>query len=78
MARSTTYVTFTVRGSGVFPFDMLRYDGCWPKRGEDVVSIQQGMRHGPRSTSRREITLEGVKDPTVERWVSFGWEPVQP
>lgn len=30
---------FTVRGRGEFPLDMLRYDSCWPRSGEDVMVL---------------------------------------
>ncbi len=26
---------FTVEGSGMFPYDMLRYDQCWPSSEQD-------------------------------------------
>jgi hypothetical protein len=32
-------VRFTVRGRGQFPFDMLRYDSCYPQSGIDAVHL---------------------------------------
>lgn len=78
--------TFTVRGRGEFPLDMLRYDCCWPRRSEDVMKIQPGY-HDATADSRNEL---GVRDvdlamytpikrgsfTEVGRWRSFGWEVV--
>ena len=37
--------TFAVRGSGIFPFDMLRYDRCWPNTSDDATTMaDKGMR----------------------------------
>ena len=70
------YHRFTVEGSGHFPHDMLRYDGCWPSTSEDVVAMdfeEDGMRR------RVTLTTIGHKDrvATVERWRSFGWAVVK-
>ena len=56
---------FAVRGNGPFPFDMLRYDSCWPAQQADVSRLMD--------TGDRIVTLESRCRPTVERWVSFGW-----
>jgi hypothetical protein len=55
---------YTVVGTGPFPEDMLRYDACWPKDG----SLGNG-----RWNERREVRLTGIKEPTIGRWLSFGW-----
>jgi hypothetical protein len=59
--------TFTVEGPGnvTFPFDMLRYDLCWPKSETDSGMLT--------SDWPRTIELRGLKEPTVRRWASFGW-----
>jgi hypothetical protein len=63
---------FTVHGRGAFPFDMLRYDACYP-----VLDATALARY-----DQRAIVMEGVHErgwePTVQRWRSFGWsvEPV--
>jgi hypothetical protein len=59
---------FTVVGSGQFPFDMLRYDHCWPTWGD-----QSGLL---THTEQRRITLSGLTGPTPARWASFGWKVV--
>ena len=58
---------FTVRGRGQFPFDMLRYDQCWPKSSAPDVSA---LWH---TDDERTVTLVGICSPTVDRWASFGW-----
>lgn len=62
---------FTVEGSGVFPYDMLRYDRCWPAH-ESPDSVQIG-----RTSRPRQVTLRGLQPATVGRWESFGWKVVQ-
>lgn len=57
------YWRFTVRGTGQFPFDMLRYDQCWPTDNT----------HALAGTEPREVRMLGVNQPTVDRWISFGW-----
>lgn len=64
---------FTVKGRDLFPIDMLRYDCCWPKtETNDSYNIAASYERGNRAM--REVTLIGLKDPTVGRWHSFGWE----
>lgn len=71
---------FTVRGCGTFPFDMLRYDSCWPRTSDDAINLAfehpQDLAH--YRTTPREIQL--IKrcelkssGPCVDRWASFGW-----
>jgi hypothetical protein len=64
---------FTVEGAGEFPFDMLRYDACWPRdEGLDSYKLS-GFEHGLRRivlVTHREIA------PTVGRWESFGWRVI--
>jgi hypothetical protein len=69
-------IPFTVEGRGVFPFDMLRYDLCWPASESesnrlDLYSLPQD------AISQRRIHLRGLKPPTAARWRSFGWEVVE-
>ena len=67
---------FTVEGRGSFPIDMLRYDSCWPaSESRDSFEITASTR--PRSgRMKRRITLLGLREPTVGRWESFGWNVV--
>ena len=57
---------YTVRGSGTFPTDMLRYDAAYPSRAESI----DGLRPSPES---RTVELSSYKRPTEDRWRSFGW-----
>jgi len=72
------WFTFTVEGSGEFPFDMLRYDSCWPLSERfDSPALSHygsdGAQHG-----RRRVVLVTAHDgsPTPARWRSFNWEYV--
>lgn len=58
---------FYVTGNGHFPVDMLRYDQCWPVEGDERMF--QDAYGGPN----RSIKMRSHKEPTIERWSSFGW-----
>jgi hypothetical protein len=62
--------TFTVRGYGKFPFDMLRYDRCWPYMSEDAERLAQVA---DSDTLRTFVLTTDKRMPTVTRWASFGW-----
>lgn len=68
---------FTVEGSHEFPFDMLRYDRCWPKtEANDSINLAHPMSY-TRRTATRQVTLVSINGlPTVARWESFGWKVV--
>ena len=68
-------VTFTVEGNHEFPFDMLRYDRCWPAREGEIASLAPHARSEMYRTTRR-VTLCGLRAPTADRWKSFGWKVV--
>jgi hypothetical protein len=53
---------YKVKGTWEFPFDMLRYDRCWPL-DSGIVGLK----------GTREINIEGLNPPTIDRWNSFGW-----
>ncbi len=68
---------FTVEGSGKFPFDMLRYDACWPnsslesaKLGGDIADAQHHTGHRTITLRRSAVNMAG---PTRRRWESHGW-----
>lgn len=64
---------FEVEGRGPFPLDMLRYDGCFPVRGEDATSI--GLREPECYEETRSVRLRTVRPKlTEDRWRSFGWK----
>ena len=55
---------YTVVGRGPFPTDMLRYDAAWPAdTGHGILE--------PRL--EREVRLRSGREPTIDRWRSFGW-----
>jgi hypothetical protein len=71
--------TFTVEGNGKFPFDMLRYDQCWPTHGGAASNLNPLRdKDGSDMTIRRQITLTSIRAsaPTIARWESFGWKVV--
>jgi hypothetical protein len=61
------YVIFEVEGSGAFPVDMLRYDGCWPYREEDATVMKE--------SGLRRVMMQAANPaaPTDGRWASFRW-----
>ena len=69
--------TFTVMGHGDFPFDMLRYDMCFPKDTGDAHTLGDDRMKVVLTDNRRVtlITYHSHKqwEPTTARWNSFGW-----
>lgn len=69
---------FTVEGSGEFPYDMLRYDQCWPQSEANDVYKLSAHPLGQLARAIRQVTLVSIKSmPTVARWESFGWKVVK-
>ena len=66
-----TECKYQVTGKGPFPYDMLRYDRCWPNRPEDVSAME--FQPERANYDRRKVTLRSNEEPTVDRWSSFGW-----
>lgn len=66
--------TFTVEGHGEFPFDMLRYDSCWPYQNNDALVMA-----GPVTAPLRRVTLQtnDAFSPHADRWDSFLWHVVR-
>lgn len=74
--------TFKVTGHGEFPFDMLRYDRCFPaSEAQDSYKLrtpETAIDYGEeRSVVLRRYTEGNGKNfgdnPTNARWASFGW-----
>ncbi len=65
--------TFTVRGKGEFPIDMLRYDSCWPMTAMDAAVITESFDALHREKGGYEVTLTTTAPfrPTNGRWESF-------
>lgn len=65
-------VRFFVRGAGDFPFDMLRYDSCFPVYENEARSMAE--KHELRTVELEQRRMVGSPTgPTVGRWESFGW-----
>ncbi len=69
------------------PFDMMRYDNCVPATEEESGKLERIAGHDPtlkpedRIVEFRRFALVD-KEPTIDRWRSFGcevvsWENVQ-
>jgi len=67
---------FTVEGSHEFPWDMLRYDRCWPKSEDQITSLAPFHRSSSYN-EKRQVKLRGLNEPTDGRWMSFGWRVVE-
>jgi len=61
---------FYVTGRGYFPFDMLRYDQCYPVSSEDAAKLSSEYLKDNICIHLRSANKMGV---TPARWQSFGW-----
>jgi hypothetical protein len=61
---------YFVSGRGVFPFDMVRYDSCWPATSEDARKMDWGHMGGH---IQRSVKMRSYQEPTIDRWLSFLW-----
>jgi len=65
---------YYVTGTGEFPWDMLRYDACWPADSTEAYKMGVGFWGKDDAYSRRRsIKLRSYRAPTVDRWSSFTW-----
>lgn len=72
----TRMVTFVVEGSGTFPFDMLRYDACYPdSEAYDSPNLDWSGQPGLRRVRlcHRVLKDENLWNYPSPRWPSFGW-----
>ena len=69
---------YTMRGYvGTFPYDMLRYDSCWPSNSQSVTNmVSYTLPPDPNISSLIKVTLVSIHEPTIGRWESFSWRPV--
>jgi hypothetical protein len=69
------FYTFKATGSGEFPVDMLRYDGCYPRTTEDACNLKLGEFDRKERRTVELVMVVDSKDrvPTERRWASFGW-----
>jgi hypothetical protein len=68
---------YTVEGVGLFPIDMLRYDGAWPATAADGLAIHASLRARPPHPATRRIQLISNREPTTARWQSYHWRVVE-
>lgn len=75
---------FKVTGMGQFPYDMLRYDHCWPatESHDSAGLMTPTMDRADEYFALRTVTLrrhtqgKGTNyhdTPQCDRWRSFGW-----
>lgn len=69
MAKAAKLIHFKVTGRGAFPFDMLRYDSCFPATSADAAALDAVDYH----TRTVELVLALPRMATFARWASFGW-----
>lgn len=65
-----------------FPFDMLRYDSCYPADGDSVKEMLESLEPSIRNCRRTgngkfTVTLLSQYLPTEDRWKSFSWKVVK-
>lgn len=68
MAKKIRMGLVQVTGGGIFPFDMLRYDQCWPFSEPDSTKL---VTFGEIRTIKL-CNASGVW--TSSRWKSFAWD----
>ncbi len=79
--RRKSYVA-SFEGTGNIPFDMLRFDACWPLTQESVRKTLARRRDlGPRTPGHteerpRRVAFASNLGFTPQRWASFGWRIV--
>jgi hypothetical protein len=73
MARKAKRIRFVVGGLGQFPYDMLRYDACWPEQEADAPKLAADWASG-----YREVTLltDAERGPTDRRWMAHTWKVI--
>lgn len=65
--------TFVVEGSGSFPFDMLRYDTCFPNTAMDAYKLNDDDSKLSRRIEICRYVDTKTNLPTTARWASFLW-----
>jgi len=65
--------SYEVEGVGGFPLDMLRHDCAWPTVEKEVHKIASQLINRLPTRESVIVRMEGVRNPTVARWKSFGW-----
>lgn len=66
--------TFTVRGMGNFPFEMLYIDKCFPASLADAERIVYAC---PTQAPEQTITFCAPYEPTVAKWKAKNWSVIR-
>lgn len=62
---------FVVEGTHRFPYDMLRYDQCFPvSEARDSPMLDHDLHRDKRQVM---LASDEPTAPTDGRWLSFGW-----
>ena len=69
--------TFTAKGQGPFPIDMLRHDECYPKTETDSNKITATFQDHHFEIALERIVFDRDALPTAARWASFLWNVVK-
>jgi hypothetical protein len=69
-------VNYKVAGKMMFPVDMLRYDGSYP-RTETDSGVIESTGGGDMPEGGHVVELQGYQRPSIARWKSFGWRVVE-
>ncbi len=64
-----------VKGMGEFPYDMLRYDSCFPDSSDDAAKLNGRYDEVRTITLRRRSA--SIIPATAGRWESFCWKVVE-
>jgi len=69
---------FQVQGTAPFPFDMLRYDACYPAHESPDSAAMGRLEHSRITVTTVTMVHTGEKHwvPTGARWRSFMWKVV--
>lgn len=65
-----------VVGRGEIPFDMLRYDCCFPDSSDDASTMGNSSRCPDRPRVMIIAKYRKMGNFTPDRWKSFGWSCV--
>jgi len=72
---------FKVQGHGRFPYDMLRYDRCYPAYEDESYKLDTTDMPIAKYLEDRVVELVHVGSPDWRpmkaRWTSFGWHVVE-
>jgi hypothetical protein len=65
---------FEVKGSWPFPYDMLRYDHCYPANESDSLALTEMANGATEGIVTVKLMSNSPHAPTHKRWESFLWK----